>query len=102
MGIYLDGEIVTALSDIESSAGGNFKPRGLNIELGYALPNMPIEITGKFEQFSEDGNNSTNRLGAVVSSSLFNETAVLALEFLHTDNGDTTENSIVSQLAIEF
>jgi len=102
MEVFLEGEIVMALSDIEIPDGETLKPRAFNVELGYSLPNTPIEIAGRFEQLSEDGDNSTNRFGGVVSIGLFDETASLALEFLRTDDGDTAENSIVGQLAVEF
>ena len=102
MGVFLEGEIVMALSDVEMPDGETLKPRAFNVELGYSLPNTPIEIAGRFEQLSEDGDNSTNRFGGVVSIGLFDEAASLALEFLRTDDGDAAENSIVGQLAIEF
>jgi hypothetical protein len=102
MGAFLEGEVVLALSDIEMPDGGTLKPGALNIELGYSLPGMPVEIAIKFEQLSEDGDNFTSRFGGVVSLGLFDETASLALEFLRTDDGDTAENSIVGQLAAGF
>lgn len=102
MGVFLEGEVVLALGDIELPDGGTFKPRAFNVELGYSLPGMPVEIAGRFEQLSENGDNSTNRFGGVVSLGLFDETASLALELLRTDDGDTAENSIVGQLAVEF
>lgn len=102
MGAFLEGEVVLALGDIKLPDGGTLKPRAFSVELGYSLPGMPVEIAGRFEQLSENGDNSTNRFGGVVSLGLFDETASLALEFLRTDDGDTAENSIVTQLAVEF
>ena len=101
MGAFLEAEVVMALGDIEAPGGGTLKPRAFNVELGYSLPDTPVEIAGKFERLSEDGDNSTNRFGGVVSIGLFDETASLALEFLRTDDG-AAENSIVGQLAVEF
>jgi len=102
MGVFLEGEVVLALGDIESPDGETLKPRAFNAELGYSLTGMPVEVAGKFEQLSEDGDNSTDRFGGVVSLALFDETASFALEFLRTDDGDAAENSIVGQLAVEF
>jgi len=102
MGAFLEGEIVMALGDIEIPGGETLKPRAFNMELGYSLPNMPVEIAGKFEQFSENGDNSTNRFGGVVTIGLFDEAAFFGLEFLRSDDSETVENSIIGQLSVEF
>lgn len=102
MGAFLEGELVMAIGDIEVPGGKKLKTRALNVELGYSLPDLPVEVAGKFEQLSEDSDNNTNRFGGVVSIGLFGEAASLALEFLRTDDGETAASSIVSQLTIEF
>ena len=100
---HFSGEFIQALDDMQlSNGGGSLKRHALNVEIGYSFPNMPVEIAGRYEQFSENGDDSTNRFGGTVSSGLFRETTSLALEFLHTKNGHGDENSIVSQLALEF
>lgn len=102
MGVFLEGEVITALGDIESLDGMTLKPRAFNVELGYSLPGIPVEIAGRFEQLSEDGDNSTDRFGGVVSIGLFKKTASLAIEFLRTSNSDSAYNSIGGQLAAGF
>jgi hypothetical protein len=102
IGVFLEGEFVMALGDIEAPGSGNLKPRAFNLELGYSLPDLPVEVAGKFERLSEDSDNDTNRFGGVVSIGLFGEAAFLAMEFLRIDDGETAASSIVSQLAIEF
>jgi len=102
MGAFLEGEVIIVLGDIEVPNGGKFKPGAFNVELGYSLPGLPVEIAGKFEQLSENSDNTINRFGVVVSLGLFDETVPLALEFLRTHDGTTAVNSVVSQLAIGF
>ena len=103
MNVFLEGEVVLALSDIQLSDGGTLKPRAINLELGYCLPFLSsVEVAGRFEQLSESGGDSTNRFGGVVSMGLFGDTACFALEFLRTDDSDAAESSIVGQLAVEF
>ncbi len=63
---------------------------------------MPVEIAGRYEQFSVDGDNTINRFGGIVSIGLFSEATSLMIEFLHTEDSGNTENSVVSQLAVEF
>lgn len=103
LNVFLEGELVLALSNIKLPDGGTLKPRAFNVELGYCLPfSSSVEIAGKFEQLSVGGDNSTNRFGGVVSMGLFGDTACLALEYLRTDDGNAAENSIVGQVAVEF
>jgi len=101
-GAFLEGEVVLSPGDIKLPDGGTLNPLSFNIEIGYSLPGTSVEIAGKFEQLSMDRDNSTNRFGGMVSIRLFGETASLALEFLRADDGDNAENSVVSQLAVEF
>jgi hypothetical protein len=101
-GAFLEGEFISALDDVQLPDGGTLKPTAFNVELGMCLPNMPVEIAGRYEQVTEDGDNTINRFGGVVSLRLFSETTALAVEFLRTEDGDNAENSIVSQLAVEF
>ena len=102
MGAFLEGEVIMVLGDIEMSNGEKFKPRAFNVESGYSLPGLPVEIAGKYEQLSENSDNTINRFGVVVSLGLFDEAVPLVLEFHRTDDGTTAVNSIVSQLAIGF
>ena len=103
MNVFLEGEVVLALSDIQLPDGRTLKPRAINLELGCCLPFLSsVEVAGRFEQLSEVGGDSTNRFGGVVSIGIFDDTACFALEFLRTDDGDAAESSIVGQLAIEF
>ena len=103
MNVFLEGEVVMALSDIQLPDGGTLEPRAFNVELGYCPPFVSsVEVAGKFEQFSESGDDPINRFGGVVSMGLFGDTACFALEFLRTDDSDAAENSVVGQLAVEF
>ncbi|MFC1715139.1 LbtU family siderophore porin [Candidatus Poribacteria bacterium] len=103
MGAFLEGEFIQALDDMQPSNGDSAsKPHAFNMELGYSFSNIPVEVAGRYERLSENEDDSTNRFGGVVSLGLFRETTSLALEFLHTESGHGDENSIVSQLALEF
>jgi hypothetical protein len=102
MGAFVESEFILALNDAELSDGEPLKPRAFNMELGYSLPKLSVEIAGKFEQLSENSDSSTNRFGGVVSFGLFSEVASLSVEFLQTDDGDAAERSITGQLSAEF
>ncbi len=102
MGIFLDAETLTALDNIETLKDEVQKPKSINFELGYALPGIPVEIAGKYENISFKDDDSTKRFGGVLSVGIFNDKAKLHLEFLRTDEGDTKRNSVTGQLAVEF
>ncbi|MGB9597445.1 MAG: LbtU family siderophore porin [Candidatus Poribacteria bacterium] len=102
MGVFLNAETIISLDDIETSEGDTQKPKSINIELGYALPNMPIEIAGKYENLSFNEDSNVKRFGGILSVGIFGDTAKLNLEFLRTDDGDTKYNSITGQISIEF
>ena len=103
LGASLETEFIQVVDNIQIPDGdGILKPRAFNAELGYSLPDMPVSIAARFEQFSENGHNHTRRFGGVASLSLFGGASSLTLEFLRTDDGDITEDSIVTQLAVEF
>ena len=103
LGASLETEFIQVVDNIQMPDGdGILKPRAFNAELGYSLPDMPVSIAARFEQFSENGHNHTRRFGGVASLSLFGGASSLTLEFLRTDDGDITEDSIVTQLAVEF
>jgi len=102
IGAFLEGEFTLALSDTELPDSKMLKPRAFNVELGYSFPKLPVQIAGKFEQLSENGDNSIDRFGGVVSIGLFDETASLSLEFLRTDDNDDVKHSITGQLSAEF
>lgn len=102
MGVFLSAETIMALDDIETSDGEVQKPKSINIELGYALPNMPVEIAGKYENLSYSEDAKTKRFGGVLSVGIFSDTAKINLEMLRTDEGDAKYTSIAGQLAIEF
>jgi hypothetical protein len=114
MGVFLEGEVITALGDIEVNPGPHWnmavkptriKPRALNLEMGYCFPSTPVEIAGRFEQLLEGyDHTSAYRFGGVLSLGLFGESASLALEFLFllTDDDSVNGASIAGQLAVEF
>ena len=102
IGAFLESEFTLALSDTELPDSKMLKPRAFNVELGYSFPKLPVQIAGKFERLSENGDNSINRFGGVVTIGLFDEAASLALEFLRTDDDNATEHSITGQLSAEF
>ena len=106
---FLDGEIITALSDFSGKAAGRefeSKPWAMNIELGYALSQspIPVEIAAKFEMLHQGRDADVKRFGGLVGTSLFGETANIGIEFLRTDAGEKLdpENTLTFQLAAEF
>jgi hypothetical protein len=101
-GAFLEGEVIRAMNDVLLPDGGILKPMAFNVELGLGFPNMPVEVAGKYEQLSENGDDFISRFGGVVSIGIFDDTASLAVEFLRTENGDEHENSVASQLAVGF
>lgn len=101
-GAFLEAEFVRTMNDIQIEDGGAIKPIAFNLEAGLSLPNMPVKIAGKYEQFAENGEDYINRYGGVMAIGLFGGVSSLAVEFLHTVDGDNTENCVVSQLAVEF
>ncbi len=70
-GAFLEFEFITALRDIELVNNSRLKPQTFNIELGYSLPNTPITLAGKFEEFLKREDESTNRFGGLISFDLF-------------------------------
>lgn len=103
LGASLETEFIQVVDNIQIPDGGEtLKPRAFNAELGYSLPDMPVSIAVRFEQLSESGHKDTRRFGGVASLGLFGGASFLTLEFLRTDDGDVTEDSIVTQLAVEF
>ena len=103
LGASLEAEFVQVVDNIRTPDGGEtLKPRAFNAELGYSFPDVPVSLAARFEQISENGHDYTKRFGGVASLSLFGGASSLALEFLRTDDGDVTEDSIVTQLAVEF
>jgi hypothetical protein len=102
MRLFLNGEVIQTLDDLETISGEKIKPSSFNIELGYALPDIPVELAGKFEQVSQNEGDSTKRFGGVISTGFAQNRASLKLEVLRIDDGETTQNTITSQLAISF
>lgn len=102
MGVFLDAETIMALNDIKTSEDETQKPKSINIELGYALPGLPVEIAGKYENLSFNEEDKTKRYGGALSVGIFCNTAKLNLEILRTDKGDTKYNSVTVQISIEF
>lgn len=102
MEAFLEFEYIAALEDIKLNNGNSIKPNTFNIELGYSIPNTPVDIAGKFERYSENDDDSVDRFGGVVSFDLFKGLASFALEYLRTNVEDAPENSITGQLAISF
>jgi len=102
MGVFLEGELIQTLDDLEASEGKELKPSSFNIELGYRLPDLPIELAGKFEQLSKREGNSTKRFGGVISTGFAHDKASLKLEILRIDDGEAAQNAITTQLAINF
>jgi hypothetical protein len=102
MGVFLEGEAILVLDDLEISKAEKIKPYSFNVELGYALQNLPVELAGKFEKLSESEGNSTERFGGVISTGFAHDKASLKLEMLRIDDGETAQNAITTQLAITF
>jgi len=101
-GLFMNGEVIQTLDDLETISGEKIKPSSFNIELGYALPNIPVELAGKFEQVSQNEGDSIKRFGGVISTGFAQDRASIRLEALRIDDGETTQNAITSQLAISF
>jgi len=109
-GAFLEGEFITVVSELSGkrATGESFesKPWALNAEIGYALANLPIpiEVAAKFERLHQGEDANVNRFGGVISAGLFGETAGVALEFLRTDAGKSSdaENTLTFQLSTEF
>ena len=107
-GVFLEGEFIAALGDLsgKTATGATFesKPWTLNTEIGYSLEGLPIpiEVAAKFERLHQDEDTNVERFGGVISAGLFDETAGIAAEFLRTDVGDGSENTLTFQLSAEF
>ncbi|HGJ65597.1 TPA: LbtU family siderophore porin, partial [bacterium] len=101
-GIFLEAEYISALEDIKIKGEDMFKPQTFNIELGYSIPNTPVKLAGKFERYKETSDQSIDRFGGLISFDLYKDMSNFALEFLRTNDGESSENSIIGQLSISF
>ena len=101
-GVFLVAEFAGALSDIQLLDAEKMKPHSFNVELGCSLHHLPMEVALKFEQLSLAAESTTNRFGAALSHSFFDDAVSFTLELLRTLDDEAKETSVVSQLAVEF
>lgn len=109
-GAFLECEFITAMGDFSGKTATDekfeSKPWALNVEIGYALKNLPIpiEVVAKFDRLHQGEDANIDRFGGAISTGFFDETAGLSIEFLRTDAGDEseTENMVTFQLSVGF